>query len=309
MEERIELTHKYRPKLFKQVIGQDEAIASLRKKCKENKIPHVILFHGPAGTGKTTLARIVARQLNCSKFDFVEKDTADYRGIDSIREITRLVSQAPMEGENKAWLLDECHKLTGDAQNALLKTLEEPPSHVYFFLCTTEPEKLLDTIKQRCTLKIRLKPVAEKEIGVKLLDICEKEGLHISAKVIDKIDTCCEGSVREAIQMLDSIRELKSEEEMLNNIEKTDLKEQVINIARLLMNKKTKWSDIAKLLKNVQNEDPETIRWMVMGYAKAILLNGDNPRAFRMLENFRDNFYDSKFNGVVAACYEMLVVE
>lgn len=302
----IELCHKYRPRKFQDVIGQDEATSSLRKKCKKNTIPHAILFFGPAGTGKTTLARIVSKQLNCGKYGLKELNTADYRGIDSIRAIRDTINQAPIDGDVTVYLFDECAKLTGDAQNALLKMLEEPPDHAYFILCTTEPEKLLDTIRQRCTLKIRLKPVENEEIENRLTFICKEEKLKISEKVIAKIAECSEGSVREAIQRLDDIKELEDEEEMMNIIEKASLKAQVIEIARLLLNKNTSWKDMAKLLKNLEKEDPESIRYMILGYAKAVILNSGSPRAYQMLEVFSDNFYDSKMAGVVKACYELL---
>lgn len=304
-----ELYRKYRPKKFVDIYGQDKAIAALKKKCRTDSIPHAILFHGPSGTGKTTLGRIIARRLKCGKYDYSETNTADYRGIESIRSIRKSIPQAPIHGNCQVILMDECHKLTSDAQNALLKLLEEPPDHVYFILCTTEPEKLLRTIRSRC-MEIRLQAIEHDDLVSLMHNICKKERIkipeQISGTVLSKIAECANGSAREAIQILDSVQNLDSTAEMLEAIEKVTLKAQVISIARKLLDTKTKWKDIAPILKDLENEDAEQIRWMVLGYAKSVLLKSDNPRAFRMIESFRDNFYDNKFAGVVSACYELI---
>ena len=300
-----ELYRKHRPKKFEDVIGQDDAVETLKRKRETNSIPHAILFHGPYGTGKTTLARILARCLKCGKFDFIEKNTADYRGIDSIREIRATMNQAPIDGVSRVWLLDEIHKATSDAQNAMLKLLEDPPEHVYFMLATTEPEKLLAGIKQRC-LQVKLNPISEDALLEIINNICKKEKIKISDAVKEKIAEYAGGAAREALQILDKVYQLDSTKKQLKAIEKSSTTTATIEIARKLMNPKTKWREIAPILKELENEDAENIRWMILGYGKSVLLKSDNARAFRMIEAFRDNFYDSKFSGVVSACYEIL---
>jgi DNA polymerase III gamma/tau subunit len=299
-----EFYRKYRPTKLKRVLGQDGAVKVLRRKWKSDNIPHAILLYGPYGTGKTTLARIVAKCLKCSRHDFNEKNAADYRGIDSIREIRGTVNLAPIDGDTRVWLLDEVHKATNDAQNAMLKLLEDPPDHAYFILCTTEPERLLSGIRQRC-LCIKLNPISETNLTKIVKRICAKEKIKLSDEVLERLVEYANGSAREALQILDKIYELESDEQ-LEAIEKVSIKTATIAIARLLLNKHTKWKDIAPLLKELENEDPEQIRYMVLGYAKTLLLKKDSPRAFRMMMAFCDNFYDSKFSGVVAACYEIL---
>ena len=300
-----ELYRKNRPKKFEDVIGQDDAIETLTRKIETDSIPHAILFHGPYGTGKTTLARIVACKLKCGKFDFVERNSADYRGIDSIREIRSSMNQAPIDGDSRVWLLDEFHKATNDAQNAMLKPLEDPPEHVYFMLATTEPEKIIAGIKQRC-LQVKLNPISEDDLFEIINNICKKEKIKLSDAVKEKIVEYAGGAAREALQILDKVYQLDDWKKQLKAIEKSSTTTATIEIARKLMNPKTKWREIAPILKELENEDAENIRWMILGYGKSVLLKGNNARAFRMIEAFRDNFYDSKFAGVVSACYEIL---
>jgi len=299
------LYRKNRPKRFEDVLGQEDSINTLQNKLETDSMPHVILLYGPYGTGKTTLARIIAKSLKCSKFDYVERNSADHRGIDGIREIKNTMNQAPMNGDVRVWLFDEVHQVTKIAQDDMLKLLEEPPEHVYFILATTDPEKLSKGIQQRC-LRVKLNPIDEKYLCIIVRHTCKKEDIEISKKVILKIAEYAGGSAREALQILDKVYLLKGESKQLKAIEKTSVATQTIEIARRLMNTKTKWKDIAPILRELQNEDPEQIRWMIMGYGKSVLLKSGNARAFRMIEAFRDHFYDSKFAGVVAACYEII---
>jgi DNA polymerase-3 subunit gamma/tau len=300
-----ELYRKYRPKTFDDVLGQEDAVTTLRKKWESDTIPHAILLHGPYGTGKTTLGRIVARCLECGKYDFVEKNSADYRGIDEIRKIRDTVNQAPIDGPVRVWLLDEVHKATNDAQNAMLKLLEDPPDHVYFILATTEPEKLINGISQR-TLKLKMNPIPDKSIYQITKKVCSSERIKLGKPVMKALVQYAGGSAREALQILDKIYQLDTEDEQIKAIEKVSIRTQTIQIARMLLNTKTKWRNIAPILKELQNEDPERVRYMILGYARTVLLSKDSPRAYRMLDAFRENFYDSKFAGVVAACYELL---
>lgn len=144
------LYRKYRPESFDTVVGQEQAVLLLKNSIKQNKISHAYLFCGGRGTGKTSVARIVARNIGCSPEDIIEIDAASNRGIDEIRALRDAVRTMPFSSPYKVYIIDEAHMLTKEAANALLKTLEEPPAHVVFILATTDPEKLPDTIVSRC---------------------------------------------------------------------------------------------------------------------------------------------------------------
>jgi DNA polymerase-3 subunit gamma/tau len=306
----MEFYKKHRPALFKSVIGQTEAVGMLKKLLEhKEQFPHALLFTGPSGTGKTTLARILQKRLSCGDNDFFEINCADFRGVDMVRDIRSRMNLAPMNGTSRIYLIDEAHQLSKDAQNALLKMLEDTPSHVYFMLATTTQGKLLATIQTRCT-EIRTKSLSVGDLVSLLDEICAKEKINISEELSDRIVECADGSARKALVLLNQVIHLDGEEEQLNAVLSSDTKRQAIEIARALINPRTRWGDIAKLLKDL-DEDPEQVRYLVLGYASSVLLGGGKlaPRAYLVVTAFGGNFYDSKKAGLVAACYEVIAVK
>ena len=295
----------HRPTTLMNVVGQEDAISILRPKLKSGDIPHAVMFHGPSGVGKTTLARIVAKAMHCSDHDLMEMNNADYRGIDAIRLLRRSLGMAPKVGDVRVFILDECHKLTGEAQHSILKMLEEPPSHVYFMLCTTEPEKLLKTIRTR-TMKVRLQAIKQKDLLALLRSVSTKSSIKINKAVADKIVEYADGSAREALQILETIQDQPDIKSMLKCIERASTKAQTIEIVRMLLKRNVKWPTVAPLLQELKGEDAEGVRRMILGYPQSVLLKRDDPRAYRILELFLDNFYDCGFSGVVAACYQIV---
>ena len=196
---------KYRPQSFEEFVGAESVVESLMTVLgRENGEVRTFLFVGSSGCGKTTSARIVKSSLNCSDMDFFEYNSANTRGIDTIREITENSKYAPMKGKVKIYLIDECHKMTNDAQNALLKLLEDTPKHVRLILCTTDPEKLIKTIKTRCM--IFMFPLLKRSQILKLLkSVCKEEDVDVSDSLLNLITDYSDGCPRQALVMLDQV--------------------------------------------------------------------------------------------------------
>jgi len=297
-----ELYKKHRPTAFKGVIGQEEACKTLLSMTKGKKVPHALLFTGPSGCGKTTLARIVRGKIECGDSDFYEVNTANFRGIDTVREIDQRMRLAPVSGKTRVWLIDEAHKLTNDAQNAILKMLEDTPRHVYFMLCTTEPNKLIKAIITRCT-EVRCQPVPQDKLEDLIRDVLEKEGKEMGPECLSRICEVADGSPRKALVLLGQVIDIDSDEDRIKIILSSDVKVQAIAIAKALIGKKP-WAEVKGLVKACE-EDPESIRRLILGYASAVLLNSGMPRAAIILDRFRDHWYDCGKPGLVLACWEV----
>jgi len=300
----MELYKKYRPSELNEIIGQDVAVSTLESAFGKVDIPHFILFTGPSGCGKTTLARIVRRKLRCSRHDFIEDAP---RKIEDVRAIRRRMHQAPMKGKCRVWLIDECHKLTSDAQEEFLKMLEDTPSHVYFLFTTTDPEKLKKTIRNRAT-EIVVKSLDAGCLSKLLKSVCKEEHVKIDEEVIEKIVDNSDGSARKALVFLDNVILLPTKREQLNTIVIVTAEKQAFEIVRALLYKKTNWKEMAAILKATEGEEPEQVRWLVLSCCKTEILKAGKfaGRAFVVIDAFRDNFYDSKMAGLVAACYECI---
>lgn len=298
-----ELYKKHRPRNLNKVLGADSTTSALQNMLEKNTLPHTLLFHGPSGCGKTTLARILKTKLNCHDMDFKEMNCADFRGIDTIREISRLMHLAPTGGKVRVWLLDEVHQLSSAGQHAALKILEDTPSHVYFFLCTTDPQKLLKTIITRCCeMPVRL--LTYDELTSLVNRTCKREKVEVSEDVLEEIISGAQGSARMALVLLDKILNLKEDERIEAIQQKMAEENEAIELCRALI-KKEDWRKVSKILKNLKGE-PESIRYAVMGYARNTLLSGKNEQAYHVIRCFEDNFYDSKAAGLVRASYESI---
>jgi len=299
----IELYKRYRPKKFRDVVGQKEAVMQLEEKLKKNSLQHSILFSGLSGCGKTTLARILRIKLECTKEDYVEINAASSRGIDTIRDIQQRMGLAPIGGRCRIWCIDECHRLTGDAQSGLLKILEDTPKHVYFILCTTDPQKLLLTIRTRCT-KISLRPLSQKDLESLIGTVVLAETIPVPGTVIEKIAELADGSAREALVLLDQVINLPGEQEQLEVLQRTNTQKKSIDIARALI-RGTNWREVSDLIKELE-DDPETVRRVILGYATKVALNSGQPKAFAILNACRDHWYDCGIAGLVCACKDIL---
>lgn len=221
----VSLYRKYRSKTFDEIVGQEHITTTLKNAIEKNRIGHAYLFSGPRGTGKTSTARIFAKALNCVKgpapepcnecdicnaiatdslFDVIEIDAASNRGIDDIRDLREKVRVPPTQARYKVYIIDEVHMLTKEAFNALLKTLEEPPSYVIFMMATTEPQKLLSTILSRCQ-RFDFRRLTDGEIGGHIRAIAEKENFTISDDALATVVKNADGSMRDSISILDQL--------------------------------------------------------------------------------------------------------
>lgn len=216
------LYRKYRPTNFDEVVGQTHIIQTLKNAIVQNRIAHAYLFCGPRGTGKTSIAKIFAKTLNCTNSqdapcgvcenckmaangshpDIIEIDAASNNGVDEVRNLIDKVKYAPMQGKYKIYIIDEVHMMTSGAFNALLKTIEEPPAHVIFIFATTEPNKVLPTIISRCQ-RFDFNKVSIHDIKYRLSVVCKNEGIEIDENGLMLIAQLADGGMRDALSILD----------------------------------------------------------------------------------------------------------
>jgi len=199
------LYRKYRPQSWDELIGQEHIVRTLTNAIKLGRVSHAYLFAGPRGTGKTTIARLLAKSLGCNDLDLIEIDAASNRGIDEIRELREGIKFAPTAGKYKVFIIDEAHQLTKEAFNALLKTLEEPPAHAIFILATTEIHKIPETILSRVQ-SFPFRRLNVSEIAQKLKKIVELEEIKIDESALNLIANFASGSYRDAESMLEQLR-------------------------------------------------------------------------------------------------------
>ena len=204
------LYRKYRPQTFTDIVGQNHIVSVLKNAIDKDQISHAYLFYGSRGTGKTSIAKIFANEVNGNEeyqkenVDIIEIDAASNNGVDEVRDIKEAIKFLPTEGKYKVYIIDEVHMLTTAAFNALLKTLEEPPAHVIFILATTEIHKIPATILSRCQ-RFEFKNLSQEQLIDRLKYISEKEGIVIEDAAIEKIATLAKGGLRDAISILDQV--------------------------------------------------------------------------------------------------------
>jgi len=304
----MSLYRKYRPKSLKTFIGNEADAASIQKHIDNPERPHTYLVSGPSGCGKTTIARIFAKELGAGKLSIHEINTANNRGIDSAREIEESMKYPALGNGVKIFIIDECHNMTKVAQDALLKPLEDTPKHVYFFLCTTDPQNLKKAIHTRST-PIKVKPIDSEKIYKLLRKVVAKEGKEVDKGILEEIADTCEGSPRQALVTLENIIDMTDKKQMRVVIKSGQVDEaEVKELCQALLNGE-KWKAVSAILKRMKGLEPESVRYAVMGYMNAVLLNSGKEQAAIIIENFADNFYDSKAAGLTLACYNVVFGE
>lgn len=276
----LALYRKYRSKNFDELVGQEAIKQTLENSLKIQKISHAYLFSGPRGTGKTSVARLFAKALNCEKGngeicnecsncrainegshpDVIEIDAASNSGVDEVRELIEKVKYAPIQGKYKVYIIDEVHMMTNSAFNALLKTLEEPPSYVVFILCTTEPYKLLPTILSRCQ-RYEFKKITDAELKKLITHVLKEEDVSATNDAINLIVELANGGARDSLSLLDQVISYAG-----SNIEEED----VIKMFGLVSSQ-----DKIRLLENIK--DGNTLK-VLKTYDEFIIRNIDLSR-------------------------------
>lgn len=309
------LYRKYRPLSFEDVVGQDVIIKTLTNSLKNGNISHAYLFTGPRGTGKTSVAKILAKSVNCENLnnglacnkcvnctqninknhvDVIEIDAASNNGVDEIRELRNKVSLVPTLGKYKVYIIDEVHMLTTGAFNALLKTLEEPPSHAIFILATTEPQKIPSTILSRCQ-RFDFKKIDDNHISKRLKDICTEEKIIINDDSIFEIARLADGGMRDSLSILDQVAAFTQNEITVKDIHLingTLTQQELLEFATKILNKNT--YDVLKKIENYDEEGKNFAKLLeeLILFFKNILIAEQAPQ-YLVENNYDINIYNN----------------
>ncbi|TGV24955.1 DNA polymerase III subunit gamma/tau [Mesorhizobium sp. M00.F.Ca.ET.186.01.1.1] len=297
----------YRPKTFQDVVGQEHVTITLRNALRENRLSHAYLFNGPRGTGKTSAAKIMAKAVNCeqpidgepcnqcdtckaisngSVTDVLEIDAASNRGVEEIRDIRDKVKFAPSDVRYKVYIIDEVHMLTTEAFNALLKTLEEPPSHVIFILATTEPHKLPATIISRCQ-RFDFHRIPLKVMVDLLQRICQSQGVQVEEQALQLVAKMAEGGARDALSLLDQAISYSKDE-----VRASDIMQITGTVAQSyfsVLARHIAENDVAQVMEQfdrvmVQGKDPEQFLHDFLYYYRDMLLLKTAPQLEEIVE-------------------------
>ena len=306
------LYRKYRPKTLDDICGQDIIVKIIKNSIINNQINHAYLFAGPRGTGKTSIAKIFAKIINCehpincqpcgkctsctqeNNSDIIEIDAASNNGVDEIRELRNKVNLLPAYGKYKVYIIDEVHMLTQGAFNALLKTLEEPPAHVIFILATTDPHKVIETILSRCQ-RLDFKKISDEAIVENLTKIAQKENIEIDKDALYEIAKLADGGMRDSVGMLDQARAYTEGKITINDIHDINGTLTEKDLSQLLENIiDSKLDEILEKIDNYNDKGKNFVKLMeeFISFVRNIILFKEAPNYFKEkvqnIENYQN---------------------
>ena len=295
--------HKYRPQKPGDMFGNKTTLKLIGQLLKKG-LPQALLLTGPSGCGKTTIARMIATGgLQCAPTEFNEFNSASFNGIDSIRGVMQRCETLPLFGPVKVFMYDEAHMITRPAQEAMLKMLEDSPPWVYHIIVTTAPDKLSAAIHTRCT-EIKVIPLRSPEMMELLQYVCKEEGLKFTKEELTAIVNISDGSPRAALVTLEKVCTLEgvARMEVIGKPANEDGVWQLYDSMR-----KRDWLKVVSALVSLKEQDsePESLRWAMLGIARAMLAKGPDAHAARVISVFKFNFYDSKEPGLYGAAFDV----
>ena len=306
---------KYRPSKFDEMIGNKHVTDAVKALVAKKEVPHSWMFTGNSGSGKTTIARIIAKELGASKSGIFEINTSSIRGIDGIRDIISKAQYRVPGSKVSVYILDECHQLTKDAQNALLKVLEDSPAHAYFILATTDPQKLLGTIRTRCE-EFKFDPIGTEELVELVADIADQENIKLSDDILVEISTNAAGSPRLALNMLERCSvvgdNMKEARKLISGLGidfqvegEFTISGDIFNAMLNNRNARSAWKKIAKILDEEvlkANIDVNSVKQGLTSRMGRFLLktaNGGIADAVLILESIQNMYSNASFIAVM----------
>ena len=307
------LYRKYRPLNLDEVVGQQVIVKTLKNAILNNQLSHAYLFTGPRGTGKTSIAKILARTINCTNLndttpcnkcvnctqnlnqpvDIIEIDAASNNGVDEIRELKSKVNLVPTINKYKVYIIDEVHMLTTGAFNALLKTLEEPPAHIIFILATTEPHKIPMTILSRCQ-RFDFKRISNQDLVKRLKYVVDQEKIKIEENCLEEIARLSNGGMRDALSILDQVNAYADDQIKIEQIHEINGTLTPVEIKNFILNiKNKKLEEILELIEQYDNKGKDFVKLAeeMLVYLKNLIFKFNVPKYFESL-NIDFNDYD-----------------
>lgn len=294
----IPLINKFRPVTFDEVFGHPQIISTLKRLIQSPNHPHCYCLIGPSGTGKTTIARLLGKAFNC---EITEIAAADHSGTDDMRDVIDLAQHMSMIGSgNRMFLIDECHSLSRAAWQVLLKVTEEPPTHVYFALCTTEPEKVPETIRNQRAYPIMLRKLSVTDLSDYTKTIADLEGWNVHPDVFAAIVTAADGSPRAALTLLQTMYDVTDPKEVRRIITLQDASNPLIALVQMIMRGDTNWQKVRSALERIDDDEYTKSAVQITRYIiGAITRENDAAKAAKLFDllaalTFPTDSYDAK---------------